>query len=118
MHAISLSDASAGSESTGKNIAHQCRTQMTKAIRCCVVSVFLSLAYTGAGYAATINAATCSTADVQSAITSATTGDTVIIPAGTCTWTSGVTLNKGITVRGAGAGRIIAYSLSTLTLGT
>ena len=46
-------------------------------------------------------------------------GDTVNIPAGTCAWTTGVTISgKGITVQGAGSGRIVAYSSSALTIGT
>ena len=70
-------------------------------------------------HAATHAAATCNTSDVQAAINAAAEGDTVTIPAGTCTWTSGVTISgKGITVTGAGSGRIIAYSSSTLTIGT
>jgi hypothetical protein len=69
----------------------------------------------------TINAVSCNTSDVQTAISSATEGDTVIIPAGTCTWTSGITISgKGIIVKGAGSGRIIAYDngSTTLTVGT
>ena len=68
---------------------------------------------------AQINAASCNASDVQTAINTATEGQTVTVPAGTCTWTSGVTITgKGITVTGAGSGRIIAYSSSTLTIGT
>jgi hypothetical protein len=75
-------------------------------------------AFSGAG-AQTINAASCNTSDVQAAITSATEGSTVTIPAGTCTWTTGVTISgKGITLTGAGSGRIVAISSNTLTLGT
>ena len=67
----------------------------------------------------TVNAATCNSADVQTAISSATEGSTVAIPAGTCTWTSGVSISgKGVVVQGAGAGRVIAYSLTTETIGT
>lgn len=51
---------------------------------------------------ATINAASCSLANVNTAITSATQGDTVQIPTGTCEWAAPVTLNKGITIRGNG----------------
>ena len=70
-------------------------------------------------HAQTINAASCNTSDVQTAINTATEGQTVTIPAGTCTWTSGVTISgKGITVQGAGSGRIIAVSSTTLTLGS
>ena len=71
----------------------------------------------------TINPATCSSTDVQTAINSAIEGSTVIIPAGNCSWTSGVSISgKGVTVRGAGSGRIVAYSVTSsglpLTTGT
>jgi len=65
----------------------------------------------------TIVAKTCNSGDMQSAINSAATGDTVTIPSGTCTWTSGVTISgKGITVKGAGSGRIVARTSNTLSL--
>jgi len=52
----------------------------------------------------TIQAASCSQADVQAAIDSAIDGDTVLVPAGTCTWTQGVEIStpKAITIQGAG----------------
>lgn len=53
--------------------------------------------------AATIDAASCSAADVQSAISAASDGDTVAVPAGNCTWSGTITLNKGIHLRGAGS---------------
>jgi hypothetical protein len=56
-----------------------------------------------AGWAATINSDSCSQPDVQAAITAASTGDTVIIPNGSCTWTTSVTLAKSIILKGAGA---------------
>lgn len=71
--------------------------------------------------AQTINAASCNTSDVQTAINTATEGQTVTIPSGTCTWTSGVTVSgKGINIQGAGSGRIVGYFVtsSALTLGT
>jgi hypothetical protein len=69
--------------------------------------------------AQTINAASCSTADVQTAINTAKEGQTVNIPPGSCTWTTGVSISgKGINVVGAGFSPIIAISSSTLTLGT
>jgi hypothetical protein len=54
--------------------------------------------------AATINATSCSSSAVQSAIDSANTGDTVQIPAGACIWTTTVTIpsSKRITIAGAG----------------
>jgi hypothetical protein len=69
--------------------------------------------------AQTVSATSCGSSDVQTAINNATEGQTVTIPAGKCTWTSGVTISgKGITVSGSGAGRIIAYSSDTLSIGT
>ena len=60
----------------------------------------LCLASTGAN-AATINAASCSQADVQAAINAASAGDTVVVPSGDCTWNSQVGItNKGITLQG------------------
>ncbi|OGX44768.1 MAG: hypothetical protein A3G38_02930, partial [Omnitrophica WOR_2 bacterium RIFCSPLOWO2_12_FULL_51_8] len=57
----------------------------------------------------TINAATCSQSDVQNAINSAVTGDTVLVPAGNCTWGNQVTLpaGKDIILKGAGVGKTV-----------
>ena len=49
---------------------------------------------------ATINANSPSRADVASAVASASNGDTVVIPAGTASWTSRLEITKGITVIG------------------
>jgi len=56
-----------------------------------------------------INAESCSQTHVQAAITSANTGDTVIIPTGTSTWTSAVIIpdTKKITLQGAGSNSTI-----------
>ncbi len=43
-----------------------------------------------------INAASCSQADVQAAIDAAKEGDTVHVPAGTCTWSTPVTIGEVI----------------------
>src|SRR6267154_2056220 len=51
------------------------------------------------------NAKSCSSSDVQAAINSASAGQTVNIPAGSCGWnTTRVTLAKAITLNGAGKG--------------
>ena len=47
-----------------------------------------------------INAASASLTDVRRAMASAAHGDTVIIPAGTAAWTSGLTITKSITIQG------------------
>jgi hypothetical protein len=77
------------------------------------------LAASSSAQAGIINAASTSQADVASAIASAVDGDTVVIPAGTSTWTTGVGVSsKAIRIQGAGSGRIIGRSLSSVTVGT
>lgn len=51
-----------------------------------------------------INAVSCSAADVQTAVNSAATGDTVMVPAGNCTWTTNsvIVFGKNIIIDGAG----------------
>jgi hypothetical protein len=69
-------------------------------------------------HAADINAASCSQADVQSAIDSAVDGDRVLVPAGSCTWTSRVLVpdTKGIIIEGAGIGNtVITDNVGTTT---
>ncbi|MBK7585123.1 MAG: hypothetical protein IPI67_33655 [Myxococcales bacterium] len=72
----------------------------------------------------TIQAASCSSADVQTAIDQAEDGDTVQVPAGTCSWTTSVTIGnkdsttkpatgKALTLAGAGSdATIIKYQLT------
>ena len=50
---------------------------------------------------ATVGAKSPSLGDVESAIGSAHEGDTVIVPAGTASWASTLTITKGITLKGA-----------------
>ncbi len=57
--------------------------------------------------AATINAASCSQADVQAAINSASAGDVLMIPSRNCTWTSAVNVSKPLSIMGAGSGNTI-----------
>jgi hypothetical protein len=51
--------------------------------------------------------ASCNQADVQNAINAANDGDTITIPAGTCSWATGITISKAITLQGAGIGATI-----------
>jgi len=51
--------------------------------------------------ATTINARSPSFADVATAVTTAQDGDTVSVPAGSATWTTALTISKGITLQGA-----------------
>lgn len=77
-----------------------------------ILITFLFIFFSISSHAATINSATCSQTDIQNAINSASDFDTVIIPAGSCTWTIpngsnsyGIEiLNKEIILKGSGQG--------------
>jgi len=67
------------------------------------LSTFLAalfLAVSVSAQAATINALSPSFADVSTAVGSAKNGDTVIVPAGTASWTSPLVITKGIILMG------------------
>lgn len=66
------------------------------------------------GFAKTINAASCSQANVSSAIGSATAGDTVFVPAGACSWGSSINLSKAITIQGTGEATTITATGDSL----
>lgn len=53
-------------------------------------------------HGAVINASSTSLLDVSNAVLSATSGDTVAIPAGNSTWAGTLTVTKAITISGAG----------------
>lgn len=60
--------------------------------------------------ASTIYAANCSFQAVNASINSANATDSVIIPAGTCTWNHNLNINKGVVLQGAGAGNTTIIS--------
>ena len=73
----------------------------------------------GALQAATITAASCSQADVSSAVSSASTGDTVLIPPGTCTWTQPLNVpSVAMTIQGAGSSSTTIIDGTDYTTGT
>ena len=74
-------------------------------MRLAIAAFVLLIAASSEG--ATIAASSCSRADVGTAVTASSNGDTVTIPAGTCVWTSGLTIAKAITLQGAGIGNTI-----------
>jgi hypothetical protein len=76
--------------------------QMVRAVKVLMFALVLSALFGTALKANTINSASCSSADVQTAINQAKTGDTVLIPGGSCTWSAVVTLNTAITLNGQG----------------
>jgi hypothetical protein len=67
---------------------------------------------------------TCSASSVQAAINAASHGDTVIIPSGSCTWTSGVRTATQLTITGQTKGSVIithgagSETLFTITTGS
>src|SRR6266481_5467043 len=66
----------------------------------------LLLAVTSHSWATTF-ASDGSPTSIQTFHSQAVNGDTITLPAGTFTWTTGVTLSKGITLQGAGIGQTI-----------
>ena len=69
-----------------------------------ILSVYISISEVDA---AVINANSCSYADVSSAVSSANIGDTINVPAGSCTWNSRMRITKGINLIGAGIGNTV-----------
>ena len=67
-----------------------------------LVSISLIAAARARAGASIITAKSVSLKDVTSAVSSAVDGDMVVIPGGTATWTSGLAINKAITLRGSG----------------
>lgn len=64
-----------------------------------------------------ITAKSVARADVVTAVTSAVNGDTVIIPAGTASWTNALNVTKAITLQGAGIGQTILRDEISSTAG-
>lgn len=82
-----------------------------------VTGIILTLLSQIQAGAAVINAASPSFGNVSTAIALAANGDTIVIPAGTATWTSTLTIGKAITLQGAGVGQtIIKDGLTGTTL--
>ena len=80
------------------------------------LAVLMASAAAGAE-AATINAASCSRTEVASAIASAQPGDIVRVPAGTCSWSGGLSIS-GIQLVGAGkstSGTVITSGTVTMS---
>lgn len=83
----------------GNTVQRAARWPATK-LRCFYLAALAILLVPAAARAATYTAASCSSSDFSTAIASATDGDTVQGPAdgGNASWTSNVTVTKGITL--------------------
>lgn len=75
----------------------------------------LSMVFISGVSAAIINASSCSQNHVIEAIKRVSAGDTVVVSAGKCTWSSGITVPAGVTLQGAGIGSTVISSDSFLT---
>jgi len=71
---------------------------------------FTLCASVAGSHAATINAASASYSDVSAAITSASPGDTVLVPDGSATWERQLEITKGIYLTSAGTGESVITS--------
>jgi len=71
------------------------------------VSLFVVCAAAAGAYADTHTAASASYADVSAAVTAAASGDTVVVPAGTASWSSSLNITKAIKLLGAGVGNTV-----------
>ncbi|HLG59273.1 MAG TPA: hypothetical protein VI485_28295 [Vicinamibacterales bacterium] len=80
---------------------------MSKTLFACALPILAHLLVASPAGAATVGATGCSSSAVQSAINSASNGDTVRVPAGTCTWTTAVSIpnSKSLVLEGAGIGQ-------------
>jgi hypothetical protein len=68
--------------------------------------------------AATRTAASCNANDVQAALNQASAGDTVVIPAGTCRWSTGVVWEApaNVTIQGAGSPSVLGGGDATVII--
>lgn len=84
---------------------------MKKTPRTVLITMFLITLATRLWAQGAYAAATCSVTDVNAVINgpahTAVDGDTINIPAGLCTWTSSLTVTKGISIIGAGSSSTI-----------
>src|SRR5579872_5829462 len=90
---------------------------MTRITKHFLVIFFVTGVYSAAARAQTISAASCNQADVNAAIASAVAGDRVLVPAGTCAWSGGISIS-GISLIGAGSsisGTVITTGTVTIT---
>lgn len=79
------------------------------------VCLLLSL-LPGVVFAVNYTAKTCGRADVQSALDAASDGDTVIVPAGRCTWDAMISVKSIVRLQGAGQGTTnITNGISTIS---
>ena len=80
-----------------------------------IFALFLLLLITGVSEAATINAASCSVADIDTAENTASSGDTIAVPSGICHWSTQMVLTKNIILQGTGVGNTVIVDDTSAT---
>jgi hypothetical protein len=85
------------------------RVSLPRCLGILVCAAIVALSQSSTVFARNVTATSCSQSDVQAAINSAVDGDTVVIPAGSCTWTRTVVVGNVdthagviLTLQGAG----------------
>jgi len=81
-----------------------------------LLQIGLLLMMSQMAWSANRSAASCSQADVNTAISSASNGDTVLVPAGSCSYTSTVSFSKAITLLGCASPDYPGGSCGTTTI--
>lgn len=79
---------------------------------------FAAVCLAAAAHAKTIPANSCSSSDVQNAINSAATGDTVVVPGGSCNWSNGVSIPSSVAITVNGGGNTTIAGGINLNAGT
>jgi hypothetical protein len=89
-------------------LAHTVEVRMLR-VKACILLVIGHVLVGSEAFGGTLAATDCSAGAVQAAIDAAHNGDTIIIPAGTCTWSSKVSIpgTKAMTLRGEGIDRTV-----------
>jgi hypothetical protein len=89
---------------------HSARNKWVLVLICSVITVRCEVDV----HSATFTAASCNSAAIQTALNSAAGGDTVVIPNGACTWTTGLTISgKGIFLIGQSQAGVVITNNAT-----
>lgn len=72
-----------------------------------ITLLFLSLCLVPLAESATYNASSCAVVDITIAMNSATTGDTVTVPSGSCNWSGSAPTMKSVALKGNGVDKTI-----------
>lgn len=95
-------DESVGSRCDDRARGNYRRQEMNRIILALLLSC--ALPAWGACNSSGGSAPTCSQTDVAACISGANAGSTITVPSGSCTWSSGISVDKGLSIVAAGSG--------------